>query len=53
MPHRALMPKQKPCPVCGAVVLHPKKHRKWHKKNKPIPGPPGPVGPMGASGRDG
>lgn len=40
------------CPKCGAHVLKPKKHKKWHARNKPIPGPPGPMGPMGMSGRD-
>jgi hypothetical protein len=40
------------CSQCGALVGKPKRHRKWHRKNRPIPGPPGPTGPMGMSGRD-
>jgi len=37
------------CRKCGALVAKPKRHKKWHAKNKPIPGPPGPTGPKGDS----
>lgn len=40
------------CRKCGALIAKPKRHKKWHARNKPIPGPPGPTGPMGMAGRD-
>ena len=40
----------KPCEICGAQVKKPKRHLRWHKENRPIPGPPGPPGPMGIAG---
>jgi hypothetical protein len=48
-------PKEKAqtCRTCGALVAKPKRHKKWHAKNKPIPGPPGPMGPMGSEGARG
>lgn len=41
------------CPKCFAFVADLKAHRKWHKHNRPIPGPPGPQGPQGAMGMTG
>ena len=41
------------CPKCFAYVSNAKQHRRWHKRNKPIPGPPGPPGPQGAMGMTG
>jgi hypothetical protein len=50
--------KIKVCKKCGAMMGKSKarQHKRWHKENKPIPGPmgfPGPPGPMGMAGRDG
>lgn len=44
---------KKACPKCGSVVIDLKKHKKWHKKNKPRQGPPGAMGPQGPTGADG
>jgi hypothetical protein len=41
------------CPKCKAYVASLKEHKRWHKNNKPTPGPPGPAGPMGMSGPPG
>lgn len=41
------------CPKCSAMVGDPKKHRKWHSKQKAKTGPPGPPGPMGPMGPQG
>lgn len=52
-PHRIFGPKDErgeTCKECGALVIKPRKHRKWHKRNRPIPGPPGPTGPQGMKG---
>lgn len=43
------MSKKKVCHECGAVLKHPKRHRRWHRNNRPVPGPQGPPGPMGIS----